>query len=909
MIWIGTGAGLLTHDGVSFRAIPGPSHVGGITALHEAPDGTCWAGYDDGHLATVTMDTLRMFEPEEGTPAVAITGMLTDRRGVFWVATYGEGIYYLDGGRFYNLNTDDGLADNVVYSLRQGPGQAVWACTDQGVSICEVSRAQKHVTTISMARGLPDNIVRDVWFSGDSVAWLGLYDYGVCRYRIADSQLTPVPAPWTWGPVRRIQSVAGEVWVMTDHDELVVLSPDDLRVQRHFRLAGSAAHLRDMMQDDEGNLWLAGQAGLFRLYPYVYWLEDPAGITRQNIRAVQPDSAGGGWIAAGGSLYQLSPLGAGWSITRRLTGVSGAESEIISLYEDPTGDVWAGTYGVGLYRFAAAGGPPRRYTTSDGLMADNTLAMGGHGDERWMATSAGVTYGRLQGDGSYRFTNAATSSLPGITYVYDILADRQGRVWFGTDGKGLAYRDQGDLRQVAATQAAELKVIYGLAEDTQGHIWATTAHGVLKLAGDSLAVLGPAQGLTTPDMQGIARDVAGNILLLHTNGLDIVSTREGTVTRLGAYVGLSDLTPDLNTLQPDGQGRVWIGTERGLLIYTPLPDTYRRRPRLLLDRILINLKEQAAAGQQIFRWNENYLTFQFKALWYQEPAAVQYQYQLVGYDLDWVNTLDRAVTYAQLKPGTYTLRLRASLPEQWARAEIVTYAFQIRPPFWQTPWFVLGIILLFGTALYFFISTREKRLRRAAQLEQENIRFELETLRNQVNPHFLFNAFNTLVSLIEDNPRHAVNYVNRLSDFFRNMLEYRGRDLITLRRELDLLDDYRYLLQERYGDALRLEIDLKPETLDLGIPPLTLQMLIENAVKHNVITHALPLVITLTAGDNTYLEVRNPIRKKRTPPTSTRLGLANIRQRYHLLSQLPVVIHEDDAVFAVSVPLLPLSDV
>jgi LytS/YehU family sensor histidine kinase len=200
--------------------------------------------------------------------------------------------------------------------------------------------------------------------------------------------------------------------------------------------------------------------------------------------------------------------------------------------------------------------------------------------------------------------------------------------------------------------------------------------------------------------------------------------------------------------------------------------------------------------------------------------------------------------------------------------------------------------------------TRERRLHQQARLEQEKIRFQFETLRNQVNPHFLFNSFNTLVSIIEDEPRAAVSYVNHLSDLFRNMLAYREKTLISLKEELALLETYVFLQQQRYGENLRLEIDLSPELMASLLPPLSLQMLIENAIKHNVISRRRPLTIRMFARGDQSLVIHNPLQQKRQAAPSTKLGLENIRKRYQLLGAGEVQVIHTESYFEVVVPLV-----
>lgn len=190
---------------------------------------------------------------------------------------------------------------------------------------------------------------------------------------------------------------------------------------------------------------------------------------------------------------------------------------------------------------------------------------------------------------------------------------------------------------------------------------------------------------------------------------------------------------------------------------------------------------------------------------------------------------------------------------------------------------------------------------KSVRLEKDNIQANYETLKTQINPHFLFNSLNSLTSLVDDNPG-AVGYIQHLSEFLRYMLNSRNRDLAYLGEELTILKHYISLQQHRFLDNLQVELRI-PEKYHLyALPPLALQMLVENCIKHNVISSEAPLMITIYA-ENDYITVSNNIQRK-TGVDSTGQGLTNIRERYRYFTQQKVRIEESDQSFSVSMPLL-----
>ena len=220
------------------------------------------------------------------------------------------------------------------------------------------------------------------------------------------------------------------------------------------------------------------------------------------------------------------------------------------------------------------------------------------------------------------------------------------------------------------------------------------------------------------------------------------------------------------------------------------------------------------------------------------------------------------------------------------------------------PWFIISMLILIAGLIYFNIKQREKQLQRQADLRKERIQSQLELLKSQINPHFLFNNFNTLVALIEEDKENAVEYVERLSDFYRSILHYREKDVIQIQEEFDIIKNYEFLLHKRYGDNIELNIKSNGNLNSAYIVPLTLQMLVENAVKHNVISKTKPLHIEIEKEADRYISVTNNIQKKLTNEPSTGFGLQSIQSRYALLSKIEVQIEETENHFKVRIPIL-----
>ena len=217
------------------------------------------------------------------------------------------------------------------------------------------------------------------------------------------------------------------------------------------------------------------------------------------------------------------------------------------------------------------------------------------------------------------------------------------------------------------------------------------------------------------------------------------------------------------------------------------------------------------------------------------------------------------------------------------------------------------IMLSVYESIYFFRLWTQSLLAQK-ELEKEAVQSQMNLLQSQVNPHFLFNSLNTLTAIIPENSDLAIEFVQQLSQVYRNVLEWREDKLVLLEYELEALENYLFLLSIRFGEQLQIEQQISKQAKQSYIIPLSLQMLLENAVKHNAITKQKPLKIELYAKDN-YIIVRNNLQEKRRVVKSTGFGLQNIQKRYELLVNDQVKIEKTDTHFSVALPLIQVETI
>lgn len=212
------------------------------------------------------------------------------------------------------------------------------------------------------------------------------------------------------------------------------------------------------------------------------------------------------------------------------------------------------------------------------------------------------------------------------------------------------------------------------------------------------------------------------------------------------------------------------------------------------------------------------------------------------------------------------------------------------------------ILLSVETGLLFFKKWKES-LVQVEKYKSESAQANLENLKNQVNPHFLFNNLSVLSSLVYKDQDKAVDFINQLSKVYRYLLDNKNNELITLEEELKFISSYAYLLNIRYSPNLQIELLISDESKHLLLPPLAIQLLIENAIKHNEISSESPLLIELKSTEKTMV-ISNKINRRISEEPSSKTGLNNIQKRYSYFTDLQISVNDSEGIFKVEIPLL-----
>ncbi|MCB0790312.1 MAG: histidine kinase [Flavobacteriales bacterium] len=901
IIWAGGAHGLFRSDGErTDPALAGAMDA--VSAVASFGDGVV-AAFRSGAVLAFTgfrADTLLM---DTVLSRSAVHAMAAAGDSVVWLGTYGAGLWRWSRGGTRRITMTDGLNDDHVNAIQVLADGGPVVGTDLGIALCSSEGGIER--KLREEEGATDNLVLALALDAEARVWAGTDRNGVFRFEpeAPSFNVLALDSTWSSGPVTGLVLENSMVWAATAAEGVRVY---DLRAGIGSYAPdrdGEMERVRGITHGPDGSVWWCdGTNTLRRGDPDVLVVPGHEDRDLRHITALCSDDRGRIWFAIGDQVFHHAAAFADAEHLAEIRLPLRPEVRIVTLQADRWGSIWVGTFGDGVFRLMPDGAITR-LTHANGLANDNILSIRADGNVLWMATLAGVSVVDLLADGSV--AEARALATPGSGFLYDILPTPDGGAIAASDGNG-AIRFAGPKAEghiMATGPTSGRQSYYSLCRDARGGLWGCGPGTGLCLIGDSSI---HCTGRDSPVLEGDVYAMApyrGRIIALGDQGVVALDVRENVLVDLSDVMGTVGAVGELNAVCVDREQALWVATDKGLV---------RLRPR---EEVLRGQVPTAIVG---WRWgdevlpmtpgirlndDQNFLTFQFTGTPTAAPERLRFEYRLVGYDRRTLSTREREVSYARLPPGDYRFEVRATLGQNAAGDAPATLAFTIAHPWWRTYWAMALWIVLLTVLFYAFIRLREERLRYRDRMERERVRLQLQAVRSQVNPHFLFNSFNTLMELIEEDRDKALAHVGELSEFFRNILHVRDKDLITVEEELQLLYTYFGLERRRFGERIGLEVELDDTVKATWLPPLTLQMLVENALKHNVATREMPLVVTIRSEQERIL-VCNPDRPRSTQQPSTGYGLESIRKRYADITGDPIEVGRQDGAFCVRLPLV-----
>ena len=924
-VWIGTELGLWRYDGKrlnNFETQDQQPIV--VTAILSNRD-TLFAGTREGTVLFLNGDhQLVPLPSEEGFPSKQITALVADHQQRIWLGTAGEGIYLRQGQRWYQTGIQDGLPSLQINAMIRDERGGILAGTDKGLIRMDQSESDRTILRIVRGGEWDDPMVTALASTLDQGVMVGYYTGGIALLNPMDSETHPLSDPFLWefGPVSKLASTTGRWWVGTEDKGLYVATEASGQVSS-VQLSGidRVSQIRNLLALREGQILSVNAHGQLFSFDPKQCPAFPGGIEYGETQAVMESRDGTLWFSTLKGLYRYKPDTNSKPELFKTQGLP-PNAVVVSIFEGEDLSIWLGTFDQGAFQIVHGSDQAIAIDVSEANDQGSVLAITEASGLIWFATLGGV-YAAEHGSRHAEYLDLGI----GKNFVYSLFPDQNGGLWVGTDGDGAFYIPlQGSgLEKMSLKPGALLhrlkegvepiprtlkdKTVYKVLQDARGRVWFQTREKGLMSAVPSpdRMELEPTVAdfpASNEELMSIALDGNGVLVLIHERSAHWVPD-PGQLTRPINFDEMRDRPRPMSNAIYCRDTRVWIGTNVG-------PYRLQGSLREMQAKPVASISEALASGKPVVSGNRiigggRHMEFLFVAPWTGSSEPVLFEYQLEGLqDEAWRGSLDVRASYTNLPPGDYTFRLRARFKDDVIPGPETHFTFSIPTPIYARPWFIGLLIICFLALIRFWVRWRERLLKEKEEIEKNKIRSQYELLRNQVNPHFLFNSFNTLSGLIEEDPGRAQKYVERMAGFFRNILAYRNEELISLKDELRILQDYLSIQHARYEDNLQVEIRISEELMSKAIPPMTLQILVENALKHNVISRLHPMSLIIEGGTGHSIRVINHRKPRPKAAEGTGLGLENLSRKFHLLGAVSLKIFNEGEQFIVEVPLLNL---
>jgi signal transduction histidine kinase/ligand-binding sensor domain-containing protein/CheY-like chemotaxis protein len=738
-LWLGTQEGVARFDGLSFSSfkIEDTPELGSnyVAALFEDSHGRIWIGTGEGNVAWYDGGTFHRFPHGRGVRGVAVVGFAEGPGGELFVAFRGGALHRIAGDRLEPAFDSDGRPIERLGALAHGPGGEIWAGGEGSLFHLEgggwtrygfPSLPERRVTALAIH---PDG---DILLSEDAQT--------VRRMRRAGRSLEPVGPGWELPSAVRTLSVDRDrtVWIGTESglarqragEEAVELWP-----------GGPRSAVGAFFEDREGGLWIGTNLeGLLRLRAdEVVPLGAPEGVPDDKTWNVMAAADGALWATSDGGLVRI----AGGRVERiEVPGLPGGDG--VALGERRDGSIWVGTYRHGLFRLPRDGEPLLHLTRAHGLPAGPiTVVFEDSGGRLWVGSREGlaVERGARPGDGFRLVPLVEGAVQPYISAIVEdgkgalwiattaglfahgrtgirrfgvdgqapialnaLLLDRGGRLWIGTNGRGVQVLDHGRLRTVDPRHGLPSTVSW-IVEDERGGLWFSSNLGLFRA--DERALLRAARG--GAEEEGPRRFGLGD------------GMREEECAGTGQPAGAR--TRDGRVWFPTGAGLVWIDPAR---LLPPVP------PRPAVEEVVADGRSlrfpRAALDLAPGRGD---VEIRFTALGFDEAVGTRFRYRLNGYDRAWIEAGQRrSAFYTRVAPGRYRFEVAALHDDGGSWSAPVALEFRLLPHFYETAWFRALLAALAGLALYAGIRGWGRHLeRRAAESEAARQRAEQAQLK------------------------------------------------------------------------------------------------------------------------------------------------------------------------------------
>lgn len=894
LFWIASNEGLIESDGANIFRHPLPKfkESGRITALYQKGE-IVYLGWENGMLSLYST-LLRKTLSHEKLMESAIHSIVLDNDENIWLASSENGVLILKGEEKHYLDVNFGLIDNIVNDLEFNPSNnSVYAATDRGISKCYFKKNKLKAYNYSSSEGLADNFITNLHFDHTNRLWAGSYSGKIFTLSEKDQFEEIVLDGWDLDKIISINSHNGSVWISSENKGVLTIDSHKSISKIHSNLELKKLDFTLITNDDK-LLVIKNRSRILlsdiRIQFY-FGSENPAFANNSMV------------YAHNGGLYIANDKGIYFKKNGEIDLIVDLEKEdihyVISMLIDSENNLWFGSFDQGL--FILKNDVIKQLTESDGLINNNIMTIHEWNDEIWVGTLGGLSAVNTDGE-SFTINSYSKNQGLNAAYIYQLYS-LDANLYIATEGKGLIIFNGTEFINLSNS---EIESVYDITGDGLSKVYVSSKKGgIIQFEGQKIVkefpILHKNKALLIESISTLEEDL---IIFDWELGFGLLNTRDGVYQLFESAFGLVNYTNDfLNVLSSSQDGIAYLGSSNYLIKYSQKAGRKMDRSSSYIRNVQL-FSNPIDTSIHTFSYDENHFSFNIRSNWIQDPLHSIIEYRLLGLNADWRSTKDHEIIYPELDAGSYIFELRSGSASSIEHAQIKSYSFKIEKAFYKSWWFLCFLLFVLIGGVFAFTKFRDKQLVKEKKLEYERVLSQFELLKSQINPHFLFNSLNTAYALINIDTKEARDYLMNLSNYLRAILTKNQDHVIKLKKELTFAENYTNLQKRRFGDNLLLQFDAVDEALlESYIPPLCLQILIENAIKHNVISKTHPLTVQLyKEGD--YFIIKNNKREKKGNGEGTKIGLSNIQSRYKLLFGKEIIIENTQESFIVKLPII-----
>jgi ligand-binding sensor domain-containing protein/serine phosphatase RsbU (regulator of sigma subunit) len=724
-IWLGTESGVSRFNGSKFENFSSRNGMagGGVYCLAEDSLGRIWFGhlnggisiYDNGKFSRARFDS------------IDITGDVTSIRpkdGKLWITTMSSGAILTDfpsrgdtilSGR--QFSGKEGLSDQISSTCIDNNNNFYCVTPPAGI---KKFNPEKNIFETFLPEGLTKYFNVIVMFQ-DSKGnfWYGTYNGGLYKYDVISRKMIVydirdgLSKNWI---SYFAEDYKGNIWVGTYGGGITVFNGDKLRV--YDQASGlEATSIHCILEDREKNMIIADQFTGISVYKgdhFVTW-SDEKFFPDKNVFAVEEDELGRYWFGTNAGISIYDPAG---SDKKEIQFINSIGDKIRFIKSDKQGTVWIGTEGSGLFRYDINSGRfiydtrINKYLHYNGIIT--ALAIDKK-ERLWIGNMDRLAmFDASSGEVSY-YTQE--NGLAG-TSITALFCDSENNIWIGSENITGLTKYESSTGKFKIINIGEGYIPKTLAQTPDNCLWVGTTSGLLGLKGDSIvAVLNEVNGLLSDNIK-LLQSQGDNYLYIGTNsGLNRYNTADSSIASYTKRNGFPGIETKSNAVTVDSKGNIWFGTANGVTRLDPkLMPPVDMKPVVHISSMEVNYIPRMIEENMKLNYKDKNILFKYYSVSLENPDAVKFKVMMKGFDNDWSPASEQTMKDYPLLPGHYTFSVKASNSHGYWSGKPTEFSFIIRPPFYQTPWFIALCLLVAAIGIISYIKIREQNLIREKKI-------------------------------------------------------------------------------------------------------------------------------------------------------------------------------------------------